>query len=132
MEKENSNSDFRNKKILLIEDESFLADLLAHYIEGQGASLELASTGEEGLLKADSVRPDIILLDILLPGIDGYEVLKQLKANPELSKIPVVFLSNLGGQEEIERGLKLGAADYLVKSSLVMEDIIKKIKKILQ
>ena len=132
MEKENSNSDFRNKKILLVEDESFLADLLAHYIKGQGASLELASTGEEGLLKANSIRPDIILLDILLPGIDGYEVLKQLKANPALSEIPVVFLSNLGGQEEIERGLKLGAVDYLVKSSLVMEDIIKKIKKILQ
>ena len=117
---------------MLVEDESFLADLLAHYIKGQGASLELASTGEEGLLKANSIRPDIILLDILLPGIDGYEVLKQLKANPALSEIPVVFLSNLGGQEEIQRGLQLGAFDYLVKSSLVMEDIIKKIKKILQ
>jgi len=131
MEKENFGSDLRNKKILLVEDESFLADLLSDYLKEHGVNLELALTGEDGLAKASSMRPDIILLDIILPGIDGYEVLTQLKASLELSKIPVVFLSNLGGKEEIERGLKLGAADYLVKSSLVMEEIIKKIKEIL-
>ena len=131
MEKENFGSDLRNKKILLVEDESFLADLLSDYLKEHGVNLELALTGEDGLAKASSMRPDIILLDIILPGIDGYEVLTQLKASRELSKIPVVFLSNLGGKEEIERGLKLGAADYLVKSSLVMEEIIKKIKEIL-
>lgn len=128
----NSSGDLRDKKILLVEDESFLADLLSDYIKEQGVSLELALTGEDGLLKANSARPDIILLDIILPGIDGFEVLKQLKANTELSKIPVIILSNLGGKEEIERGLKLGAVDYLVKSSLVMEEITKKIKEILQ
>jgi len=129
---ENFNNGLQSKKILLVEDESFLANLLSDYIKEQGVSLEQASTGEECLAKAKSSKPDIILLDIILPGIDGYEVLKQLKANPELSKIPVIFLSNLGGKEEIDRGLELGAADYLVKSSLVMEEIIKKIKEILQ
>lgn len=132
MANESSDSGLKNKKILLVEDESFLANLLSDYIKEQGVSLEQASTGEECLAKASAVKPDIILLDIILPGIDGYEVLKQLKANPELSKIPVIFLSNLGGKEEIERGMELGAADYLVKSSLVMEEIIKKIKGILE
>src|SRR3989338_7802050 len=102
----NFSGDLRNKKILLVEDESFLANLLSDYIKEQGVSLEQASTGEECLAKAKSSKPDIILLDIILPGIDGYEVLKQLKANPELSKIPVIFLSNLGGKEEIDRGLR--------------------------
>lgn len=132
MANESSDSGLKNKKILLVEDESFLANLLSDYIKEQGVSLEQASTGEECLTKASAVKPDIILLDIILPGIDGYEVLKQLRANPETSKIPVIFLSNLGGKEEIERGMELGAVDYLVKSSLVMEEIIKKIKGILE
>ena len=74
----------------------------------------------------------LVLLDLVLPGIDGFEVLKQLKADPEISHIPVVILSNLGQKEDIDRGLNLGAKDYLIKAHLTPGEIVEKVKEILK
>lgn len=106
------------KNVLLIEDEPLLIDL---YEEGWGDAdfdLTVAKDGEEGLKKANS-RPDLILLDILLPGINGFEVLKRLKANTKTKDIPVIVLTNLGSEKtdkDKQLALSLGAVDYLVKS----------------
>jgi len=83
------------------------------------------------LSKAKEELPQLILLDLILPGIDGFEVLKQIKEDSQINKIPVIILSNLGQQEEVEKGLKLGAADYLVKAHFTPDEIIGKIKEVL-
>jgi len=84
------------------------------------------------LKKIKEEKPDLILLDLILPGIDGFEVLTKMKEDPELSKIPVIILSNLGQKEDVERGLKLGASDYLIKAHFTPGEIIEKIKNILK
>ena len=83
---------------------------------------------EEGFKKIREHKPDLILLDLILPGLDGFEILERLKDNPSTSGIPVLILSNLGQKDEIERGLKLGAIDFLVKAHFTPEEIVDKIK----
>ncbi len=121
-----------NKKLLLIEDDKFLAELLGDQFRKAGISYDLALDGEDGLLKARASSYDLILLDLILPGIDGYEVLRQLKADTELKKIPVLILSNLSQKDEIERGIRLGAEDFLIKSNFDIGEITRRIKKILE
>jgi len=120
------------KTILIIEDDKFLRELIAQKLIKEGYKASEAVEGEEGLKKIQEEKPDLVLLDLILPGIDGFEVLSKVKTDPELTKIPVIILSNLGQKEEIERGLKLGARDYLVKANFTLSEIIKKIKKILE
>lgn len=121
------------KKILLIEDDSFLQELAAKKISEAGYAVEVASTGEEGVEKVKDVKPDLVLLDIMLPGIGGFEILKKIKNNEDesISNIPVVMLSNLGESDEIEKAKNLGANDYLVKAHFTPEGIIKKLYKYL-
>lgn len=119
-------------KVLIIEDDEFLAKLLVDRIEKEGYNFALAQDGESGLSKARSMNPDLILLDIILPGMDGYEVLGRLKADPKLVKIPVLILSNLGQKKEIERGLQLGAVDFIIKAYVNLDEIMEKIKQILK
>ncbi len=121
-----------NKKLLLIEDDKFLAELLGDQFKKAGISYDLALDGEDGLLKARASSYDLVLLDLILPGIDGYEVLRQLKADIELKKIPVLILSNLSQKDEIERGIRLGAEDFLIKSNFDIGEITRRIKKILE
>lgn len=120
------------KKILIVEDDKFLRELIFRKLENEGYQVVAAVEGEEGLKKADEEKPDLILLDLILPGIDGFEVLSQLKQNERLASIPVIILSNLGQREEIEKGLKLGAIDYLVKAHFTPGEIIEKIKNVLK
>ncbi len=119
------------QKILIVEDDTFLGELLVNYLAKEGFSSELAVDGESALVSVRKETPALILLDIILPGIDGYEVLRQLKKDPGLQKIPVLILSNLGQKDEVERGLKLGAQEFLIKAQLDLDDIAKKIKTIL-
>jgi len=98
-----------------------------------GFEADVAVNGEEGLAKIRSFRPDLILLDIMMPKLNGLQVLERMKADPTVANIPVVILTNLGGSEEdIERGLELGAVAYLVKSAYRPDDVMKKIKEILK
>ncbi|PIS34360.1 MAG: response regulator [Parcubacteria group bacterium CG08_land_8_20_14_0_20_43_9] len=118
--------------ILIIEDDKFLRELISRKLLSDGFKIEEAIDGEEGLRKIEEVKPDLILLDLILPGLDGFEVLERIKDNPSTSAVPVLILSNLGQRDEIERGLKLGAVDFLVKAHFTPEEIVDKIKIIFE
>jgi two-component system, chemotaxis family, chemotaxis protein CheY len=119
------------KKVLVIEDEEFLRKLIATKLVNSNYEVIEAVDGEDGLKKIKETKPDIVLLDLILPGMDGFTFLEKIKDDPETKEIPVIILSNLGQKEEIERGLKLGAKDFLVKANLTPKDIIEKIKNII-
>jgi len=120
------------KKILIVEDDSFLRGLMSQKLTSNGFEILQATDGEEAIKKASTQGLDLILLDLVLPNIDGFEVLSQLKENSATSKIPVIILSNLGQKEDIDKGFKLGAADYLIKAHFTPNEIIEKIKTILK
>jgi DNA-binding response OmpR family regulator len=119
-------------KILVVEDDKFLRELIARKLREENYEVSEAVDGEEGVKKIEEEAPDLILLDLILPGIDGFEVLARIKETPKLSQIPVIILSNLGQRDDIEKGLKLGAIDYLVKAHFTPAEIIEKIKKALK
>ena len=120
------------KKVLIIEDDKFLRELITQKLIKEGFETSEAIDGEEGIKKIKEEKPDLILLDLILPGVDGFEVLSQMKEDSAVSSIPVIILSNLGQKEDIERGLKLGAVDYLIKAHFTPGEIIEKIKNILK
>ena len=119
-------------KILIIEDDKFLRELILRKLSDEGFDIVEAVDGEEGIKKVKAEKPDLILLDLILPGIDGFEVLSKTKEDPNSASIPVIILSNLGQKEEVEKGLKLGAIDYLIKAHFTPGEIIEKIKTILK
>lgn len=119
------------KKILIIEDDKFLRELISQKIQKEGYDIAEAVDGEKGIKGVKDAKPDLVLLDLILPGIDGFEVLSRIKADPETSKIPVIILSNLGQKEDIDRGLKMGAIDYMIKAHFTPAEIINKVRGIL-
>lgn len=119
------------KKILIIEDDDFLRQLISKKMSSEGFIVSSSMDGTEGLEKAKTIKPDLILLDLLLPTIDGFEVLSKIKTDKDTALIPVIILSNLGQKEEISKGLKMGAIDFLVKAQLTPEEIIEKVKNLL-
>ena len=119
-----------NKKILIIEDDKFLREVIAKKLTTEGYEIIEAVNGENGIIQAGETKPDLILLDLILPGIDGFGVLAQIKENAETKEIPIIILSNLSKESEIKRALTLGAADFLIKANFTPSEIIKKIKKI--
>lgn len=120
------------KSILLIEDDPFLIDIYSTKFKEAGFRVVVAVDGKEALRKTKEDRPDLLLLDIVLPNIDGWEFLKKIKKDDELSNLKVVILSNLGHKEEVEKGLKLGAVKYLIKAYYTPSEVVKEIKKILK
>lgn len=120
-----------SKRILLVEDDRFLRELMSRKLIEGGFDVVQAVDGESGIEKSKEGGFDMILLDLILPGIDGFDVLKAIKENPNSSSIPIIILSNLGQKEEIERGLELGAVDFLIKAHFTPGEIIEKISKIL-
>ena len=117
--------------ILLIEDDKFLRELLVRKLETVGFKISTAVDGNEALKKVKEELPELVLLDLVLPGVDGFDILKEIKEDSATSKIPVIILSNLGQREEVERGLKLGADDYLIKAHFTPDEIITKITNLL-
>lgn len=115
-------------KILIIEDDKFLRELIVRKLTAENFEALEAVDGENGLKMLKEGKPDLVLLDLILPGIDGFEVLSRMKNDPALASMPVIILSNLGQREDVERGLKLGAADYLVKAHFTPNEIIDKVK----
>jgi len=120
------------KTILIIEDDKFLRELIARKLTEEGFGVSEAVDGEEGIKKIKEEKPDLVLLDLILPGIDGFEVLSQMREESALSSIPVIILSNLGQKEDVEKGLKMGAVDYLIKAHFTPGEIIDKIKSALK
>ncbi len=125
MTKKNS----KKTKILIIEDERPLADLLGSKIKKEGYEVENAYDGEEGYKKIKSFKPDLILLDIIMPKMDGYEVME--KMNEEKKNIPVIIISNSGQPVEIEKTRKLGAVDHLIKTQFSPTDVLEKVNEYL-
>lgn len=121
------------KKILIIEDDPFLNEMYAVKLAQSGFEVETAFDGKMGVIKAKETSPDLILLDIVLPKMDGFEVLKELKKNSSsLKKIPVVLLTNLGQKDEVEKGVKLGADEYIIKAHFTPTAVVDKIRGLLE
>ncbi len=129
---EDVDKNLAEKYVLVIEDDIFLCNLLEQRFNKEKFSFFIAKDGEIGIEKVKEKKPDLVLLDVLLPGIDGYEVLKRIKVDPDLADIPVIILSNFGQKNDIEKAKQLGAMKFLVKATSDLDDIIKNIKNVLQ
>lgn len=132
MLKDRGGGDDGRARVLIVEDDKFLRDLIAQKLKRDGFLTQEALDGEEGLKLAGERRPDLILLDLILPGLDGFEVLRRLKADKQLSHIPVIVLSNLGQKEDMDRALSGGAEDFMVKAHFTPSEIVIKIKSVLK
>ena len=116
------------KKILFVEDEASLQKTLGVKLKDKGYNVISAFDGEVGLLLAEKEKPDLILLDIILPKKSGFEVLEELKANEKTRNISVLILTNLESVEEIEKALELGSTTYLVKANYSLDEVVEKIE----
>ncbi len=116
------------QRIVLIEDDEILSKVLYSELSDAGFKVAQAFDGEAGLALVRSERPDLVLLDLVMPKKHGFDVLEELKRTPETKAIPVIILTLLGEDEDIKKGLRLGANDYLVKSSHAVAEIVEKIK----
>ncbi|OGE73717.1 MAG: hypothetical protein A3C49_00700 [Candidatus Doudnabacteria bacterium RIFCSPHIGHO2_02_FULL_42_25] len=123
--------DEKKTKILIVEDEEILLTALAEELKQEGFDAVGAKDGEEGVAKAASEMPDLILLDLVMPKLDGIGALKQLKENDQTKNIPVVILTNLSDYDKVSDALSLGAMDYLVKANYRLEELVSKIKTVL-
>ena len=119
------------KTILFIEDESVLQKTFGEILKQEGYEMISALDGEIGLRLAKEKRPDLVLLDLILPKVNGFSVLKKIKEDKETKDIPVVVLTNLEGLEDIDKALEMGATTYLVKANYSLEEVVTKIKKAL-
>ena len=120
-------------KILIIEDDEFLRNLLAKKLSEDKHEVEQADTGESGVKMIPDSKPELILLDLLLPGMHGFDVLSWVRGQiGEISETPVIILSNLGSEEDINKGHNLGANDFLVKAKCTPTEVTEKIRKFTQ
>lgn len=122
----------KKKKILLVEDDEMLVNMYSDKFRREGYDVETAMNGADGLKAASSYRPDIILLDIVMPKMDGFAVLKKLKKKMDTKDIPVLLLTNLGQEEDVKKGKELGAADYYIKANHTPAQIVLKVKEVLE
>ncbi len=120
------------KTILMVEDDSFLRNLYRDKLEKEGFSFIEASSGVEGMNKINSERPDLVILDILLPMRGGFDILEEMNETGLIIEVPVIILSNLRQDIDIEEGRRLGAKDYFIKSETNFSDLLERIKDILQ
>lgn len=118
-------------KILVAEDEKFLASAYRVKLEKEGFEVVLVSNGTRAIEELKKSLPDLLLLDLIMPEKTGFEVLEKAQKIPHFKEVPIIVASNLGQQEDVEKAMKLGASDYVIKSNLSMEDLIKKINSLL-
>lgn len=119
------------KKILLVEDDPFLIDIYTTKLQEAGFEVAVVDDGKRAVAVAQKERPKLIVLDIVLPHVDGWEVLSQIKADAQLANTKVLILSNLGQKEEREKGFRLGAAGYLIKAHYTPSQVADEIKKMI-
>ena len=117
------------KKILIIEDDTFLQGLTANKLQAEGFEVNTASNGNEALTELGQNNYDGIILDLMLPDISGFEILKQIRSRETNSQIPILIFSNLSDDKDIKMGLDLGATDYLVKANFTLDELADKVKK---
>lgn len=119
------------KNILLIEDDPLLIDVYSTKLKQSGFEVRVVENGEKALAAVAEQKPDLVLLDIVLPHVDGWDILQNLRSSETLQGIKIVILSNLGQKEEIEKGLRLGAAKYLIKAHYTPSEIVQEIIKLI-
>ena len=119
-------------KILIIEDDTLISKMYSEKFSRDGFEVEVARHGQDGLEKLKARPPDLVILDIMMPGISGLQVVDEMKRDPRLEKIPIIVLSNLSEQEDIDKAKKRGVNEYLIKSDLDPEDVSLAVKKYLK
>ena len=119
-------------KVLLVEDDQFLSSLLKNRFQKEGFEVFLARDGEEALAFLKKDIPHLILLDIILPKKSGFEVMEEMRSNPQLQEAPIIILSNLGQAEDITKGQQLGAIEYFVKAKTSIDELVEKVKEFLK
>lgn len=122
----------KNPQVLIVEDDTFLSGMYVTKLELEGIDVELASDGQQAINVVQKRRPDVILLDVVMPKMSGFDVLSWLKKTKETKDIPVILLTNLGEKEDVQKGLKLGAVDYLIKAHFLPSEVVEKIKRIVR
>lgn len=125
-------SRFAGKKILLMEDDFFVRDIYSRKLKEYGFEVDTAADGVEGMERLKNSTPDLILLDIFMPYMDGRDVLREIKNDPDRKKIPVILLTNFSAHAGVRDGFELGAEEYLIKSHFTPTEVIGKIESILE
>lgn len=118
--------------ILLVEDDAFIAGMYQTKLSMLGYTVRVASDGEEGWQMLTAEPPDLLLLDIVLPKRDGFEILAAARNDPKLKDLPILLLTNLGQKPDVQRGLELGANDYIIKAHFTPSEVVEKIEKVLR
>lgn len=119
------------KVIFLVEDDLFLSDMYRTKFSLSGYEMPHAEDGENAMRMIKETKPDLVLLDIVLPKKSGFDVLKEIKADPELAKTPVILLTNLSQKDDVDKGFKLGANDYIIKAHFTPAEVVAKVEKVL-
>ena len=117
------------KKILIIEDEEIILDLLKRKLSSEGYEISLAKDGDEGIKVMKEAKPDLIVLDVVMPKMGGFEVMEEMGKDPDLKKIPVIIVSNSGQPVELDRAKELGAKDWLIKTVFDPQEVVDKVVK---
>jgi DNA-binding response OmpR family regulator len=118
-------------RILIIEDDDFLRSLAVSKLEKEGFVMETAGTGDEGLAKLMALPPDLVILDLMLPNISGFEILEKIRSTETMKKLKVIVFSNLGEESDVKKCLDLGVSDYLVKANFTLDELGEKIKSVI-
>ena len=120
------------RSVLLVEDEPLLGNLLKQRLEKEGFKVILNRDGAEALKTLKDFKPDLILLDIILPKVSGFEFMETIRNDPQFQRAPIIIVSNLGQESDVTKGQSLGAVGYLVKAQVSIEEIIEKVKEFLK
>lgn len=124
--------DTKIHKILIIDDDPFILEMYVLKFKEEGFQIETAKDGKEGLKKIKEYEPDVVLLDIVMPIMDGFDVIRSLKRENVQTNAKIVLLTNLGQKDDVERGMQLGAHDYIIKAHFTPSEVVKKIKDLLK
>ena len=119
------------KKILIVEDDTFLQGLIAGTLTKEGHTVVSVADGTGANQKIEDEKPDMVLLDLMVPGVDGFGILEKLRATDTVKNTPVIIFSNLGEEKDITRAKELGATDFMVKSNFTLDELAAKIKTVL-
>lgn len=117
------------KYVLVVEDDPFYSKIYKTKLAKENIEAEVVNNGDEALKTVKKARPGFVLLDLIMPGKDGFETLKELRADPNLSSVPIIVLSNLSQEEDVKRVMESGATEYLVKANVPIQDVINKVKQ---
>jgi DNA-binding response OmpR family regulator len=120
------------KKILLVEDDQFLGSLMKNRFVKEGFDIDWVMNGDDAIAKLKEAPHDLILMDIILPGASGFEVMEKITAEPQVGTTPIIIISNLGQESDIARGRELGAAAYLVKADTPIDLLVQKVREFLK